>query len=97
MPTKKFQLDKYRNEAVRPDFELVIGPESSIVIKAPTVDEVMELQQTTDIRAQMQILAKDQYEPLMDAIGDAPGAMLQHLMDEMMALFGLGQQPTSRT
>lgn len=91
MPSKKFQLDRYRNEALRPDFELVLGPEESIVIAPPTVDEVIDLNGMTDVRAQLQILAKDQYQPLMDAIGDAPGAMLQALMDEMMRHFGLGK------
>ena len=97
MPSKRFQLDKYRNEALRPDFELVIGPESSIVIKPPTVDEVIDLSGMSDVRAQIQILAKEQYEPLMEAIGGEPGAMLQSLMDEMMKLFGLMKQPTSPT
>lgn len=91
MPSKKFQLDRYRNEALKPDFELVTGPESSIVIKPPTVDEVIDLNGMTDVRAQLQILAKDQYEALMEAIGDEPGAMLQSLMDEMMRHFGLGK------
>lgn len=91
MPTKKFQLDRYRNEALKPDFELVLGPEESIIIKPPTVDEVIDLNGMTDVRAQLQILAKDQYEQLMEAIGDAPGAMLQPLMDEMLKHFGLGK------
>ncbi|TDD97645.1 hypothetical protein [Actinomadura rubrisoli] len=91
MPSKKYQLDKYRNEAVKPDFEIVVDAETSILIRMPTVDEVIDLNDITDIRAQLQILAKDQYERLMEVISDDPGAMLQPLMNDMLKHFGLGK------
>jgi hypothetical protein len=91
MPTKKFQLDRYRNEALKPDFELEVDAERSIVIKAPTVDEVLDLNNNPDVRAQLQILAKDQYPLLMEIIADDPGAMLNPLMNDIMRHFGLGK------
>lgn len=91
MPTRKFQLEKYRNEAVKPDFELEVGEGESVVIKMPTVDEVIDLNEITDVRQQLQILAKEQYPRLMEIIGDDPGAMLQPLMNDMLKHFGLGK------
>ena len=91
MPTQRYQLDKYRNEAVKPDFEIVVDPETSIIIRMPTVDEVIDLNDITDVRQQLQILAKDQYDQLMGVIGDGPGAMLQPLMNDMLKHFGLGK------
>lgn len=91
MPTRKYLLEKYRNEAVKPDFEIVVDEATSIVIKMPTVDEVIDLNDITDIRAQLQILAKDQYPRLMDIIGQDPGALLQPLMNDMLKHFGLGK------
>ena len=91
MPTQRYHLDKYRNEAVKPDFEIVVDAETSIIIRMPTVDEVIDLNDITDVRQQLQILAKDQYDQLMDIIGDDPGAMLQPLMNDMLKHFGLGK------
>lgn len=91
MPSKKYQLARYRNEALRPDFELEVEDGKSIVIRQPDVDEVLDLNGMTDPRAILQVLAKDQYEELMQTIGSEPGGMLQALIDDIVRHFGLGK------
>jgi len=91
MPSKKYQLATYRQAAIKPDFELDLGDGESIVITQPDVNEVCDLNGMTDPRAVLQMLAKDQFEPLMEAIGGEPGGMLQPLMDDLVKHFGLGK------
>lgn len=92
MPAKKYRLDRYRKGALRPDFELVLNEsDPSIVIGQPTVDEVLDLNEMTDPRAQLQVLAKDGYEALMAAIGGEPGGMINELMTDLLKHFGLAK------
>lgn len=91
MPTKKYQLAAYRQAALKPDFELDLGEGESIVIRQPDVSEVCDLNGMTDPREVLKLLAKDEYEPLMEAISGEPGGVIQSLIDDLVKHFGLGK------
>ncbi|MBX6386108.1 MAG: hypothetical protein IRZ07_24570 [Microbispora sp.] len=92
MSTKRrHTLARYRNEAVKAPFELDLDDGRTITIPQPTVDEVLEITGLTDVRAQLKILAKDQFDELLTAIGDLPASALQVLMEDLMQHFGLGK------
>ncbi|WP_289008953.1 hypothetical protein [uncultured Thermomonospora sp.] len=97
MPAKRYQLTRYRKEALKPDFELVLDDGDPIVIKCPTVEEVLDLSEMTDARSQLQVLAKDNYDRLVEAIGGEPGGVINRIMEDIMEHFGLGKSSRSQS
>lgn len=87
--SKTYSLAKYRDEATKQPFELDLGDGEILKLRQPSVDDVIDLNGMSDVRSQLQIIAKDDYDLLMTAIGDLPGAALQPLMDDVMRHFGL--------
>src|SRR5690606_6623592 len=71
-PSKKYQRPRYRNEAIRPECALEVGDGRPIVIRQPEVDGGLDLNGITDRRAILHVLAKEQYEELMQTIGSEP-------------------------
>lgn len=95
MPAKRYQLARYRKEALKPDFELILDADDSILLKAPTVEELLDLSEMTDVRSQLQVLAKGEYDKLMEILGGEPAGVLNQLMEDVMEHFGLGKSSTS--
>lgn len=91
MPAKKYQLARYRAEAVTKPFELIVDAEKSILIPPPSTDVVLQVAETTSPREQLELLAGDAYSELMKALGDEPGSILKPLMKDLTEYFNLGE------
>lgn len=91
MPTKKYQLARYRAEAAKAPFELIVDDKTTISIPPPSTDVVLQVTETGNVREQLRLLAGDQYERLMKAIGDEPGSILKPLLRDLTEHFNLGE------
>ncbi|MCW2904929.1 MAG: hypothetical protein JWO67_7194 [Streptosporangiaceae bacterium] len=89
-PAKSFALARYRAEAVHRPFELIIDADKSICIQPPKTADVIEMDASTPTREVLRLLTGDQYEPLVEAIGDEDAGVLIAILKDMQEHFGLG-------
>jgi hypothetical protein len=93
MAVKKnqFQLAKYRMEAVKTPFDLIIDEKTSVIIPPPSTDDVLAVSEASTPREQLRLLAGDQFGTLMEHIGDEPGGILRPLLNDLTGHFKLGE------
>jgi hypothetical protein len=98
MPARTtYSLARYRAEAKREPFELVIDSSSSVVIVQPSGEDLLAAEQATSSREAIKILAGDQYEELMKVLGAEPAGVLKAVIADIRDHFGLGETDASRT
>lgn len=95
MTAKKYQLAVYRSKAMKKPFELIVDEDKSILIPPPSTDVILDVAEATTPREQLRLLAGDQYEPLMEVIGEESGSILKPLMTDLTEYFGLGETSAS--
>lgn len=93
MPARKttYSLPRYRAEAKKEPFELVIDKNTSIVIAQPSGEDLLAAEQATSSREAIKILAGDQYHELMKALGAEPAGVLKAVIADIRDHFGLGE------
>lgn len=91
MPAKKYQLAVYRAKAAKKPFELIVDEDKSIHIAPPTTDVILDVSEATTPREQLRLLAGDQYNALMEVLGEESGSILKPLMNDLTEYFGLGE------
>lgn len=95
MAAKKYQLAVYRAKAKKAPFELIIDEDKTITIPPPSTDVILDVAEATSPREQLRLLAGDQYEPLMEVLGDEPGSILKPLLNDLTNHFDLGETSAS--
>lgn len=88
---RKYRLADYRQQANRLPFAFEIDDDTTLIIPPPTATVMLDVAATTDLRTQMQLMTGDQFEKLMDALGDEQGAVLKPLLKDLSRHFGLGE------
>lgn len=88
---RTYSLTKYRAEATREPFVLELDEGSTLTIPQPSVDEILDITGMVNVRAQLKILAKDQYDDLIKHIGDLPGGLVKPLVRDILDHYGLGE------
>ena len=95
MAAKKYQLAVYRARATKKPFELIVDESKTIVITPPSTDVILDVAEATTPRKQLQLLAGDQYEALMEVLGEESGSILKPLMKDLTDHFDLGETDAS--
>ena len=96
MPAKKYQLAVYRAKAKKAPFELIVDEDKSIVISVPSTDVILDVAEAVTPREQLRLLAGEQFEALMDVLGDEPGSILKVLLSDLTNHFDLGESSASQ-
>ena len=86
-----YSLARYRAEAKKAPYELVIDAGHSIVITQPSGDDLLAAEQATSSKEAIRILAGDQYDALMKALGGEPAGVLKAVVADLRDHFGLGE------
>jgi hypothetical protein len=97
MPRRSYRLERYRAEATKEPFELVVdgidgadGADTSIVITQPSGADLLAAEQATSSKEAIEILAGDQYDALMTVLRDEPAGVLKAVVADLRDHFGLG-------
>jgi hypothetical protein len=90
MASETKTLADYRKEAKREPFTLPLDDNRVIVIKPPTGATLMDLDTAYTTRAVLKLIVGDQYDELIEAIGEEDGAVLMAIGKDMQKHFGLG-------
>jgi hypothetical protein len=86
----QYSLAQYRAEAKKEPFELDLGDGKVITIPPPTGTTLLDLDSAFTTRAVMEHLAGDQYDALLEILGDEDGGVLVAVVKAMQKHFGLG-------
>ena len=95
---RTYDLRQYINEATKDPFELQLNDEEALIIKAPTVNRILDAgkMDDADAEANLRILVGDDaYDEFREAIGDAPVGALMPLVKDIQEHFGIGDQGKS--
>lgn len=88
-----YKLERYRQEAEIPPFDLEIEEGRVISVPAPDGDTVLDLAEVPiqEPRRMLKLLLGDQYEELIGIMGKDPSGVLPALTADMLKHFKIGQ------
>lgn len=84
-------LADYAAEATRAPFTLDVGGQAGpLVIQPPTVETLLAIEEAVTSRDALKVIAGDAYAELMPLLAGQPAGVLDALLADMRAHFGLG-------
>lgn len=86
---KTFKFDQYLREADKPPFVLEISEDETIEIPAPDGDTVMAIEESRSSRTNLELLAGEHSERVLELVGSAPASVMIGLVQDMSKHFGL--------
>ena len=89
--SKTYRLADYRKQANRPPFPFELDDERTLEIQPPTTNATLEVMATNDVREQLKLLTGDQFDALLEVIGEEQGGVLKALLKDLTDHFGLGE------
>ena len=97
--TKKnsYSMARYRAEATKGPFVLELDEGKTLTIPAPTGNGLLDLDGVFTTSTYLQKLAGDQYDALLEAIGEEDGGILAEIVRDMQRHWGLGGFSASST
>lgn len=96
---KTYRFDQYVQDAAVEPFRLEISPDETIVIEAPDGNAVLQLEEVGSSRERLRLLCGEQFDRVVELIGNKPPAVLKRLSQDMARHFAVdpGQAPVGGT
>jgi hypothetical protein len=87
--------DSYVKEASRPPFVLVVDPDTSVTIEAPTGDQVIRMEEMFrtegSVTDALRLICGDAGEKVIELVREAPAGAMNQLMSDIMDHFNFGE------
>src|ERR1700742_2044153 len=90
---KTYKFTRYVEEAKAEPFTLELDDGEVIEIPAPDGDTVLEIEESNSSRRSLELLCGKHYDRVRELVGAAPASVLNALVADMVAHFGLSPAP----